>query len=119
VTIKDGKIILDIFDLLGELCSDQRNEIIDLLSCRDEVIDEVTNQIIDGMTTQGSHGAIGAGGDPAAVHGIDGARMRIAKASSDIAAREIERLGVAIQREKQLCDKGWAAYHKLLSRGRA
>jgi hypothetical protein len=118
VTIEKGKMSLDIYDLFGELQPEQRAAIIDLLACRDEVINEVANQIIDGFTTEGSHGPTGYGGNPEATWGIDGARMRIAKASSDIAAREIERLGEELKRTQARINEGWNAYHELLSQRR-
>jgi hypothetical protein len=118
VTIEKGKMSLDIYDLFGELQPEQRAAIIDLLACRDEVINEVANQIIDGFTTEGSHGPTGYGGNPEATWGIDGARMRIAKASSDIAAREIERLGEELKRTQARINEGWNADHELLSQRR-
>jgi hypothetical protein len=118
VTIEKGRLSIDLFDLLGELTTDQRASLIDLLACRDEVINEVTNQIIDGWTTEGSHGSTCFGGDPDAVYGIDGARMRIAKASGEIVAREIERLGEELKRSKARENEGWNKYHELLEGGR-
>jgi hypothetical protein len=119
VTIEGNKLSFDLYDLLGAIDDAQRTQIIDTLACRDEVINEVANQIIDGFTTEGNHGPCGLGGNPDATWGIDGARMRIAKASSEIAAREIEQLGAEIKRAKELGDKGWAAYHELLEQRRS
>lgn len=116
ITIERGRLSLDLYDLLGELTDEQRKDVIDMLACRDEVINEVANQIIDGWTTAGSHGPTGWGGNPDAIWGIDGARMRIAKASSDIAAREIKQLAEEIERAKASERKGWDAYHELLGR---
>lgn len=115
---KDGKIVLDVYDLISQLPSETRGQIIDLLACQEEVIDEVMNQVIDGYTSKNSHGPRHFGGDPEETRGIDGARMRIAKASSEIAAKEIEALARKIKSEKELGQKGWDAYHELLSRGR-
>lgn len=114
VTIEKGQIAFDLFDLLGEIAKEQRENLIDLLACRDEVINEVANQIIEGWTTAGSHGSTCFGGNPDAAHGIDGARMRIAKASGDIAAREIERLADQLKRTEARINEGWNAYHELL-----
>lgn len=113
-TIVQGRLSFDLYDLLGALTSEDRTKVIDTLACCSEVIDEVANQIIDGFTTEGSHGPTGFGGNPDAAHGIDGARMRIAKASSEIAAREIERLADQLKRTEARINEGWAAYHELL-----
>jgi hypothetical protein len=112
--IDNGNIVINVYDLIGQIPAEQREQIIDSLACQDEVINEVMNQVIDGFTTLGSHAGTTYGGDVDAVYGIDGARMRIAKASSEIAAKEIERLGVALAREKAHSNDGWAKYHKLL-----
>lgn len=116
--LKDGKFVIDAYDLICSLSADKRADLIDYLACSQEVIDEVMNQVIEGLTTQGSHGSTGYGGNPDAMYGIDGARMRIAKASSEIAAKEIEALARQIKSEKELGQKGWDAYHELLRQGR-
>jgi hypothetical protein len=118
VIIDKGRLSFDLYDLLGDLSPEQRTQIMDTLACREEVINEVANQIIGGFTTEGSHGPTGYGGNHDAVHGIDGARMRIAKASGEIAAREIERLADQLKRTQARIDEGWNAYHELLAQRR-
>lgn len=113
-TVDGGKLQIDLYDLLGSLTGEARANVIDMLACRQEVIDEVMNQVIDGYTSQGSYGPTGLGGNPEAIYGIDGARMRIAKASSEIASREIERLAQEMARLKARINEGWDAYHELL-----
>ena len=112
VTIDGGKLSFDLYELFGNVTQKVRAELIDQLAIQSEVIDEVMNQVIEGCTTDGSHGSTSFGGNPDATHGIDGARMRIAKASSDIAAREIERLADELKRAKARIDEGWAAYRR-------
>lgn len=116
--IENGNIVINVYDLIGDLRDEDRAQIIDALACRDEVIDEVMNQVIDRFTTMGSHAGTTYGGNPDAVRGLDGARMRIAKASSEIAVQEIESLGKALAREKAHSNDGWAEYHKLLEERR-
>lgn len=116
--IDGGRLSFDLYDLLGGMTDQARADLIDTLAVREEVITEVANQIIDGYTTMGSHGPTGYGGNPDATYGIDGARMRIAKASSDIAAREIERLGEQLKRTQARIDEGWNAYRELLEQRR-
>jgi len=111
----DGAILsLNLYDLVAGLPKEHRDKLIDALSCTDQVIDEVVNQLLDGYTTEGSHAGRGIGGNPDATRGIDGARMRIAKSSSQVAAEEIEQLRQQIQREKELGKKGWDAYHEAI-----
>jgi hypothetical protein len=111
----DGSILsINLYDLVAGLPKEHRDKLIDALACTDQVIDEVMNQVLDGYTTGGSHAGRGFGGNPDATRGIDGARMRIAKASSAVAAEEIERLREQIIREKELGQKGWDEYHKAI-----
>jgi hypothetical protein len=112
--IEGGKIVINVYDLIGQLPAENRADIIDALACQDEVIDEVVNQVLDGWTTVGSHAGTTGGGSADAVRGLDGARMRIAKSASDVAAKEIAALAERIERERQLGQKGWDAYHELL-----
>ena len=116
-TIDDnGCIRINIAEMLAAMTGEDRAQIIQSLACCTQVIDEVMNQVIDGSTSIGWCGPKGWGGNPDAVSGIDGARMRIAKASSQIAALQIERLKAAIQSERELCQKGWDAYYAATSR---
>jgi hypothetical protein len=117
-TIEGGKLSLDLYDLLGSLTDQARLDLIDTLAVREEVIHEVANQIIDGYTTAGSHGPTSFGGNPDATYGLDAARLRIAKASSDIAAKEIERMGDEIRRAKASMDDAWNKYHELVAERR-
>lgn len=119
VTLDGWKLSLNLYDLIGSMTGEDRAKVIDALACSDEVINEVANQIIDGWTTEGSHAASGCGGNPDATYGLDGARMRIAKASSEIAAKEIAALAEQINREKALAQKGWDAYHELIQSQRS
>lgn len=114
VTISRGCLSVDLYDLMGELDTEQRAKVIDALACREEVITEVANQIIDGFTSEGSHAPMGWGGNAEATYGIDGARMRIAKASSEISAREIEQMADKLRRTEARINEGWKAYHELL-----
>lgn len=118
IAIEAGHIKINLQDLIEAASTEERATIIDHLACHDEIIDEVMNQVIDGWTTMGGHAGTGYGGNVDAVHGLDGARMRIAKASGEIAAREIERLGDALKREKAHSNDGWAEYHALMARSR-
>ena len=112
--LENGNIVIRVYDLIGELRAEDQAVIIDAMACQTEIIDEVMNQVIDGYTTLGSYGPRGFGGNPNATSGIDGARLRIANASSNIASKEIEALAAALKRAEDAQNKGWDAYHELL-----
>jgi hypothetical protein len=106
-----GCISVNITDIIAAMTGDERAHVIQSLACCAQVIDEVMNQVIDGSTTEGWYGPKGCGGNPDATLGIDGARMRIAKASSEIAAQEIQALKDELVRSKARENDGWDAYH--------
>ena len=106
-----GCLSINITEILADMTGDDRGFVIQSLACCTQVIDEVMNQVIDGSTTEGWYGPKGWGGNPDAKSGIDGARMRIAKASSEIATEEIRRLGEELERSKARENAGWNAYH--------
>lgn len=109
-----GRLEVNLYDLLGTATGEQRAALIDALACQQEVIDEVMNQVLDGMTTAGSHGPSGGVRSGDERFGIDGARLRIAKQSSEITAKVIQELARRIDAEQALGRKGWDAYHELL-----
>ena len=117
VEIKDGKLSISMQDLFGEASQVERAWLVQSLACHTEVIDEVMSQVIDGYTSEGLHGFTSFGGNALALHGIDGARMRIATASSEIAAREIARLAEALAMSEKHSRDGWDAYHSRRSGG--
>jgi hypothetical protein len=114
VKYENGEVRFNLYDVLGELSKTHRAEIIDALACQQEVIDEVMNQVLEGCTSLGSHGPKGCGGNPSATHGIDGARLRIAKAAGEIAFAEIAALSRAVERANASADDAWSKYHALL-----
>ena len=92
-------------------------EILDLadsLSCKDEIIKNVADQIIGGCTELGSWGFT-CGPLPLPGTPLDEAQRRIAKTAGDVAKREIERLERELQHqiesEKRYCDWAWEMYH--------
>lgn len=106
---KNGAIQIDPCHLFEEMDLAQKLELVELLSCDEQIINHVADQIIDRFTENGYGGGAfcSAGVNP--VSGLDKAWRRVAKASGDIARREIERLEDALKSAKdaysQLCDE--------------
>lgn len=115
--IKDNKIIteIDIYDLLDELSLKEKKELILHLSCEDEVIQNVADQLIHGCTETGWHGGV-ANSEPPSTP-LDNAVREISVNASDIAKKEIENLKRKIKSLEERKDKGWDEYHKLIKRG--
>ncbi|HCW17719.1 hypothetical protein [Achromobacter sp.] len=105
IELKDGRLHFSLIDAIGQLTEDQKRDAITILACDDEVITMVGQQLIDGWTEDGSHGAISCVATATAYRGLDRVLRDVAKASSDIARQEIERLEKALAScEKQRLD---------------
>lgn len=98
-------ISISLYDALASLPEAARAELIDTLACREEVVDEVMNQVFDGYTSMSSHGPRSFGTTATPYRGIDLARRRIAESSGDIAKKEIADLVEMVRREKERADK--------------
>src|SRR5689334_23650323 len=59
-----GKIELDILELLDALTDEERQQVVEHLSCFEQIIEHVGAQIIDGWTENGFWGAKGCGPTP-------------------------------------------------------
>lgn len=60
-TIENGKLTLNLYDMLSQLSTDDKLALADDISCMDDVIDYVASQIVTGYTPQWSHGSKGSG----------------------------------------------------------
>ena len=96
VTYESGRLSVNLIDLLDRLTIDEKREVADALACQDDVIDFVSQQLIDKWTEMGSHGPVCCTAEAEPRKGLDRAWRAIAKASGDIAKREIERLEAAL-----------------------
>lgn len=99
IKIENDRVSFHLSDLVEQMSKGALLDVIDRLACQDPVIDEVTNQIVDGYTTLISYASRG-GGDVEPRTALDRAARRIAIASSDIAAKEIEALTTALERAR-------------------
>lgn len=93
---QDGKLAFDATDLFDNMDAATLMHVIDALACNDAVIDEVTNQILDGWTSMDSHAGkyFTAEVDPR--RGLDRACREVARRAGDVAADEIKRLEKAL-----------------------
>jgi hypothetical protein len=94
--LKDGKIQIDVYDVLEALTGPERIELVTKLACEGDVVKHVAEQILDGMTEEGysSGRVIGAQATP--FLGLDWACREVAKRSGEVAKAEIERLESAL-----------------------
>jgi len=99
---KDGSISFDFHEFIQSAPTEDRVEMIEDLACDEAVIKHVADQIIERWTENFSSGGsmVTAQADPS-WSALDVAWRRVAKASGDVAKREIERLEDALRAAKK------------------
>jgi len=109
INIENGKIIFDVDDLMRQIPEDKVRGIVEVLSCNEELIDFVMEQVFGACTENGYYSgrAVIATEDPTCA--LDRACRRVAKESGEVAKKEIERLEKALAYERarngELVDK--------------
>ncbi len=110
VEIEGGNISFSLSELLEAAGPEHVREIATRLACHDAIIQDVADQIISGWTEDCSHGSRECVSSPDPHTPLDAAIRRVAKASSDVAQAEIERLERELARTKaeSRADHEWA-----------
>lgn len=103
--------ISDPSDLFEMMSSEEKSELIESLSCQDEVIKHVADQIIHGCTENGRHGWLSGGAAPSTPLSV--AVREIVMASSDLARKEIESLERMVEIANKRNDELWDRIRKL------
>jgi hypothetical protein len=91
VTLEGHHLKVDVSDLISELDATEVRYVVDSLSCHEDVIKDVTDQILGGWTDGASRGWSHSG-DAHPHCALDIARRRIAEGASDVARQEIKDL---------------------------
>jgi hypothetical protein len=114
VAIKDNTLSVGIFYLLDQLSTEDKLSFIDTLSCEDDIIHMVADQLVYGYTNDGSSG--GSYHDPSQLTVLNKYRRLVAKSASDRAKEEIEDLEIKVKSLKKgnakLLKYAWRAYHQ-------
>ncbi len=101
---KDG-LCIDISTLLDSIAPEDKTELIKHIACDDQVIRDVSAQILDGWTEDGWHGSRNteaqADTENRYAPAIDVVRRDFAKRSGEVAKREIEQLEKALSRANE------------------
>ena len=112
------RLTVRVTEFLEELC-DQMDEVdlmalLESLSCMDKIIKNVTDQLIDGCTDNGSWGSSGNSPESPTTP-LDIAKRRIAISANAVADGEIYRLVQALKWEKKHHEEitrwAWAMFH--------
>lgn len=112
--IIEDKICINIWDVMDNLTSESKQVLIDRLSCEDDIIHMVADQLVYGLTNDGSCG--GSNCDASETNTpLDKYRRLIAKEAGNVAKSEIDRLEDKVDRLKKdnakLSKYTWRIYH--------
>lgn len=102
VEYKTGTITLDLHELLQSVSPETKQELIESLSCDDDIIRHVSEQIISGWTDNMYCGSSACTANPDPTLPLDKARREIAKHAGEIAKKQIEELESALAQSKKL-----------------
>lgn len=108
----EGKLEIDIDDIFDNIPEHAIPDLIERLSCSDQVIKYVIDQVLEGWTENGYHGSIGSTLTPST--GLEIAKVRVAKGAGDVANNRIKELEGLVKSAENLTQAGWDAYHLLL-----
>lgn len=106
-----GKIEIDVYELLDSFSDEERQKIVEHLSCFEEIIAHVGAQIIDGWTENGFWGAKGCG--PAPYTALDKMRRKVAESAGDIAKQHIQLLQDMVERAEKAKNEEWQKNRRL------
>lgn len=89
VNLSGRTVEIDLYEVLRCIPTGQKMELIEALSIEDDVIDAVTDQIIEGSTESGSCGGRAYPAPREGATGLDRAIMLIVQRHDEVAAKEM------------------------------
>ena len=105
VSYENGYLKVDIYDLCTGLPKEDKLKLVESLACDDDLIRHVSDQIVEGMTENGYYGSSYCTPSPEPYLALDAARRKVAKGSSEVAKKEIEKLEKELKRVNENYDK--------------
>jgi hypothetical protein len=117
---QDGKLAVDLYDMMSALDGEQKRKLADALACEDEIIADVTAQLLDGWTEAGSRGCMDDS-VPEPRSPLEKARRAIALGAGAVAEQQIKSLAARVTHEAAYCtayrDWGFRLYHAMYDAG--
>lgn len=105
---------VDIYEFLDSLSDEKSIELAESLSCQNAVIKHVTDQLFDGYTENGCHGAKVYGDLPTTQ--LELSQEKVRKLGNRLLIKEVERLRRRLEDKNNHYESGWNEYHKLNNR---
>lgn len=102
--LENGRVSFHLFELFELIPAEMKPELIETLSCDEEIIRHVTRQILDKWTENLYSGSGACSAQPTPYCALDVARREIALRSGEVAKGEIEALTKSLastEKEKQ------------------
>lgn len=90
ISLEGDSLTINVLDVLDGLSIEQKNQLIEQLSCREDVIKHVSDQLVHGCTEDGYSGFTGSAASCSTA--MDKAVRDIAMFSGEIAAKQIAQL---------------------------
>lgn len=109
---KDGELTISLDDIFRKLQGPERDEFLLMMACEDAVIRAVSEQILQGCTDEGWHGATGSTATTPNTP-LDRAVRAVAKGASALAAEEISLLEQKLREVEEELQKKDRVIHEL------
>jgi hypothetical protein len=118
--IDKGNLIINIYELMDCLSTEEKQEVADSLSINEDIIKNVTDQILIGYTEKGSCGCHDEE-DVSPQYALGQARREIALSANTIAKEQIESLLKVLKRKEEYHQKvqqwAYSLYHLCIDNG--
>lgn len=100
INIENGKITFDIDDLMRQIPPDKVRGVVEVLSCNEDLIDFVMEQVFGQWTENGYYSSRTVIATEAPTNALDRACRRVAMEAGDVAKSEIKALEKALAYER-------------------
>lgn len=97
--LKDGNLVVDLHEAFSALLAgEHRSEVLESLSCHEEVLTHVCDQLLSRWTEKGYHGSTTGAAPAECFTALDKARRRLAEGAEDFRSEYCRQLVAKLQR---------------------
>lgn len=112
---KDGQIVIDVMSVFDNISGEKKLELVERLSCEDEIITFVMQQVFDG-TTENGYGGSESLDDLRISSPLQAFREQVRQQSNRLLLKELNRLRGELSNRRKYYDRGWNEYHRLYNK---
>ena len=110
---KEGNLTVSIYDFVDMMPEGAKKEFIELLSCQDDIIEHVRQQVFEGYTNINFLSAGEVCDDLRLSTPLQQFREDIRLRGDELLVKEIKRLRDLIEDKRRYYESGWDEYYKL------